>query len=101
MWVNLTLCERGETNREVAVVTLLVATNPGDITRMSDATMALSSNGLVMSTVTRRCYQMVTIAMSEDMMSHKTIATEATAATGSSMTSPMSHYRNGSQDARC
>jgi hypothetical protein len=46
--------------------------------------------------VARRCYQMITIAAGEDMMSPKTVATEATVVTGGSVTSPMSHYRNGS-----
>jgi hypothetical protein len=54
-----------------------------------------------MSTVAHRCYQMVTIATGEDMMSHKTIATEVTAATGGSVTSLRSHCRNGYQDAHC
>jgi hypothetical protein len=40
------LCERGGTI-EVAAVTLLVATGPGDITQMAVAVVALSSNGLV------------------------------------------------------
>jgi hypothetical protein len=47
MWVSPTLCERGGTNREVAVVTLLVAIGLGDITRMVVAIVALTSNGLV------------------------------------------------------
>jgi hypothetical protein len=33
-------------------------------------------------TVAHRCYQMVTIAIGEDMMSPKIIATEATVVTG-------------------
>jgi hypothetical protein len=53
----------------------------------------------VTSTVAHRYYQMVTIATGEDMMSHKTVATETTTATGGSVTSPRSHCRNGSQDA--
>jgi hypothetical protein len=55
----------------------------------------------VTSIVAHCYYQMVTIATGEDMMSHKTIATDATAATGGSEISLRSHYRNGSQDARC
>jgi hypothetical protein len=49
MWVSPTLCERGGTNREVAVVTLLVATDPIDITQMVVVVVAMSSNGLTMS----------------------------------------------------
>jgi hypothetical protein len=47
MWVSLTLCERGGTNREVTVVTLLVSMGPGDTTRMVIAVVALSSNVLM------------------------------------------------------
>jgi hypothetical protein len=55
----------------------------------------------VTSTVVRRCYQMVTIAMGEDMISRKTVATEVIATMGGLVTSPRSHCRNGSQDDRC
>jgi hypothetical protein len=48
MWISPTLCERGETNREVAAACdPLLATVSGDITRMVIAAVALSSNGLV------------------------------------------------------
>jgi hypothetical protein len=78
MWVSPTLCERGGTIEVTVVATARVT-----------------------STVARRCYQMVTIATGEDMMSRKTVATEATAATGGSVTSPRSHCRNRSQDVCC
>jgi hypothetical protein len=41
---------------------------------------------------------MVTIAMDDDMLSPKTVATEATATTGGSVTSLRSHCRNRSHD---
>jgi hypothetical protein len=48
MWVSPTLCELGGTNQEVIVVCdSLLAMDPGDITRMTIAAVALSSNGLV------------------------------------------------------
>jgi hypothetical protein len=48
MWVSLTLCERGGTNREVTVACdPLLAMVLGDITRMAIPAIALSSNGLV------------------------------------------------------
>jgi hypothetical protein len=80
MWVNPTLCERGGTI-EITVVTLLVAMGPDDITRMVVVAVALSSNRLLTSTVTHRCYQMITIAIGEDMILRKTVATDATTAT--------------------
>jgi hypothetical protein len=46
MWASPTLCERGGTI-EVAAVTLLVATGPGDITRMGVTVVAMSSNGFM------------------------------------------------------
>jgi hypothetical protein len=42
---------------------------------------------------------MVTVAMGEDVMSHKTVATEGYNSDGGSVTPRRSHYRNGSQDA--
>jgi hypothetical protein len=62
-------------------VTLLVAMGPDDITRMVVAAVALSSNRLLTSTVTHRCYQMITIAIGEDMILRKTVATDATTVT--------------------
>jgi hypothetical protein len=52
-------------------------------------------------TVAHRCYQIIMIAMGEDMMSRKTVATEVTTAMGGLVISPKSHCRNGSQDAHC
>jgi hypothetical protein len=36
----------------------------------------------VTSTVARRCYRMVAVAMSKDVMSHKTVATEGHSSDG-------------------
>jgi hypothetical protein len=74
-----TLYERCGTIKLV-IMTLLVATDPGDITRMVVAVVALSSNKPM-------CYQMIMIAMAENITSRKTVATQTTAATAGSVIS--------------
>jgi hypothetical protein len=51
----------------------------------------------MISTIARRCYQMVTITTDEYVMSLTPLLLRATTATGGTVTSPRSHYRNGSQ----
>jgi hypothetical protein len=46
MWVSPTLCERDMTNQEITVV-ILSSNRPGDITQMTVAAAALSSNRLL------------------------------------------------------
>jgi hypothetical protein len=52
--------------------------SPGNIIRMVITVVALSSNELdrVMSTVARRCYRMVIVAMGKDAMPPNTVATK-------------------------
>jgi hypothetical protein len=51
-----------------------------------------------MSMVAHRCYQMVIVAMSENVMSPESVATKGHI---SDERSPRSHSRNRPQDARC
>jgi hypothetical protein len=68
MWVSLTLCERSETNQEVVAA--------------CDPLLAMVSSDITSVAIARGCYQMVTIAMGEDMISPKTVATEGHSSNG-------------------